>query len=235
MRRGFTLIELLVVIAIIAILAAILFPVFAKAREKARQTSCLSNMKQISLGILQYAQDYDEMMVPDALSVFSYMSPDGTPINISPPCAMLWMYLVYPYVKNVQVFTCPSYTDGWSPTVYDGSCGYGKNVQLGNVAMGEMDQPTQTILVLDSNYYLADWDVVDDPDATSSGSDNADLPRDKHNEGANFSFCDGHAKWLKAGTAGWLDGVDHNPPTGMAPSGIDYWSPDKAHPIIALY
>ncbi|MFH1910322.1 MAG: prepilin-type N-terminal cleavage/methylation domain-containing protein, partial [bacterium] len=61
-KRGFTLIELLVVIAIIAILAAILFPVFAKAREKARQTSCLSNLKQIDLAVLQYAQDYDEMM-----------------------------------------------------------------------------------------------------------------------------------------------------------------------------
>ncbi len=62
MRRGFTLIELLVVIAIIAILAAILFPVFAKAREKARQSSCLSNMKQIVLGTMQYAQDYDERL-----------------------------------------------------------------------------------------------------------------------------------------------------------------------------
>src|SRR5664279_2671514 len=95
MRRGFTLIELLVVIAIIAILAAILFPVFAKAREKARQSSCSSNVKQIALGALMYAQDYDEIL----------------------PCA--WQYcpnptqvyfgnLIMPYIKNSQIFQCPS-------------------------------------------------------------------------------------------------------------------------------
>ena len=232
-RHGFTLIELLVVIAIIAILAAILFPVFAKAREKARQTSCLSNIKQISLGILQYAQDYDEMMVADAVAVYSYMSPDGTPINIAPPSAMLWMYMVYPYVKNVQIYTCPSYTDGWSASAYDGSCGYGKNPYLSNTSMALMDEPSATILVVDSNYYLADWDVRTDADG-GSGSDNADPPRNAHNEGANFGFCDGHAKWLKGGTASWLDGADHNPPGGMSPAGTDYWSPNKARPITAL-
>jgi prepilin-type N-terminal cleavage/methylation domain-containing protein len=72
MKRGFTLIELLVVIAIIAILAAILFPVFAKAREKARQTSCLSNCKQIALACLQYAQDYDETLAPEGYGSISY-------------------------------------------------------------------------------------------------------------------------------------------------------------------
>jgi len=232
-ESGFTLIELLVVIAIIAILAAILFPVFAKAREKARQTSCLSNVKQISLGIVQYAQDYDEMMVANATAVYDYMSPDGTPIHIAPPSAMLWMYLTYPYVRNVQIYRCPSYANAWSATLYDGSCGYGKNPYLSNVSMALMDQPATTILLVDSNYYLADWDVRADPDHPLN-SDNADPPRDQHNEGANFGFADGHAKWLKGGTAGWLDGADHNPPTGMAPSGIDYWSPNKAQPITAL-
>ncbi len=234
MRRGFTLIELLVVIAIIAILAAILFPVFARAREKARQTSCLSNVKQISLGIVMYTQDYDEKMVPNAVSVFSYLSPDGTPINISPPSAMLWMYMIYPYVRNVQIFTCPSYTNGWSATTYDGSCGYGKNTYLGSVSLAEIDQPASTISLVDCTYYLADWDVVPDPEG-STGSDNAAQPRDGHNEGANFGFCDGHAKWLKGGTAGWLDGADHNPPGGMSPSGVDYWSPNKDRPITSLY
>jgi len=230
MRRGFTLIELLVVIAIIAILAAILFPVFARAREKARQTSCLSNMKQISLGIVMYAQDYDETMVRNATAVYDFEAPDGTPIHIVPQSAMLWMYLTYPYVKNVDIYNCPSYSDKWSPSAYDGSCGYGKNTHLSNVAMASIKEPVQTVLVLDCNYYLADWDVVADPDG-STGSDNAREPRDCHNEGANYGFCDGHAKWMKAGTAGWLDGQDHNPPAGLAPAGIDYWSPDKEHPI----
>ena len=97
-HRAFTLIELLVVIAIIAILAAILFPVFAQAREKARAASCLSNMKQIGLGALMYAQDYDEVFVG------SYAYPNGW----SQCPRFVWMDLVYPYVKNHQLFACPS-------------------------------------------------------------------------------------------------------------------------------
>jgi prepilin-type N-terminal cleavage/methylation domain-containing protein len=92
-RRGFTLIELLVVIAIIAILAAILFPVFARAREKARQASCGSNVKQIALGVLMYVQDYDEM--------FSNLGWCTTP-------RLYWWDNVMPYVKNSQLFLCPS-------------------------------------------------------------------------------------------------------------------------------
>jgi prepilin-type N-terminal cleavage/methylation domain-containing protein/prepilin-type processing-associated H-X9-DG protein len=88
--RAFTLIELLVVIAIIAILAAILFPVFAKAREKARQASCASNLKQLGLAIIQYTQDYDETMPNGVL-------PNGT-----------WRHLIYPYVKSTGVYKCPS-------------------------------------------------------------------------------------------------------------------------------
>lgn len=236
MRRGFTLIELLVVIAIIAILAAILFPVFARAREKARQTSCLSNVKQISLGIIMYAQDFDETMVRDAVAVYDFTAPDGTPIHIVPSAAMLWMYLTYPYVKNAQIYNCPSYRERWSTSSYDASCGYGKNTYLSNVEVASIDQPAMTVLVMDCNYYLADWDVRLDPDSTSSSSsDNADPPADRHNDGANFGFCDGHGKWMAAGTVGWTDGVDHNPPTGMSPGGVDYWSPNKAHPITALY
>lgn len=94
--RGFTLIELLVVIAIIAILAAILFPVFAKAREKARQTSCLSNEKQLGLGFLQYAQDYDEFY-------------PGRTIKNTPDVPN-WAYAIYPYVKSTGVYQCPDAT-----------------------------------------------------------------------------------------------------------------------------
>src|SRR5665213_1100145 len=104
-RSGFTLIELLVVIAIIAILAAILFPVFEKVREKARQTSCLSNEKQIGLGFMQYTQDNDELFPS------------------SPWYGEGWAERIYPYVKSAGVFTCPDDTraglgGGWSQVSY---------------------------------------------------------------------------------------------------------------------
>lgn len=104
-RSAFTLIELLVVIAIIAILAAILFPVFAQAREKARQTSCLSNMKQLGMGLIMYQQDYDETIPLNREC--------SNPVDPTFPCIpgraiMGWVDMVEPYVKNQQVFKCPS-------------------------------------------------------------------------------------------------------------------------------
>lgn len=93
-KCAFTLIELLVVIAIIAILAAILFPVFAQARAKARQTACLSNMKQIGLAIIQYTSDYDGVLPPAEVGI--------------EPQILSWPTLVFPYVKNEDVFVCPS-------------------------------------------------------------------------------------------------------------------------------
>jgi prepilin-type N-terminal cleavage/methylation domain-containing protein/prepilin-type processing-associated H-X9-DG protein len=106
-RIGFTLIELLVVIAIIAILAAILFPVFAAAREKARQTSCLSNEKQIGLGLIQYSQDNDEMLVKAWYGNGGYNPSDPNPATVK----YKWMDAIYPYVKSTQVFSCPDFND----------------------------------------------------------------------------------------------------------------------------
>lgn len=128
-RRGFTLIELLVVIAIIAILAAILFPAFARARENARRTSCLSNLKQIGIGIMQYTQDYDERYPTN------YWFGTDANIGVACPASMIasgspctkydvdtggggagygrlvtWMDLIHPYMKSIQIFDCPSAT-----------------------------------------------------------------------------------------------------------------------------
>jgi len=104
-NRGFTLIELLVVIAIIAILAAILFPVFAQAREKARQTGCLSNVKQIGIGCQMYAQDYDEYLPRNAYADPPRVMEGDHFVNCSSP---RWMDVIQPYIKNVDVFNCPS-------------------------------------------------------------------------------------------------------------------------------
>lgn len=99
-RSGFTLIELLVVIAIISILAAILFPVFAQARAKARQTACVSNMKQLGLAMMQYVQDYDEQM--------PYADNGGSNGNAnSPVYRVVWQDMIFPYVKSNAVFNCP--------------------------------------------------------------------------------------------------------------------------------
>jgi prepilin-type N-terminal cleavage/methylation domain-containing protein/prepilin-type processing-associated H-X9-DG protein len=130
-RLGFTLIELLVVIAIIAILAAILFPVFAQARDKARAASCLSNVKQLALGFNMYAQDYDESLpfwAPQCHSIgasdvacgrvvtgnFAATAADGAPYRNNGYAGSLWVYGLQPYIKNAQIFGCPSDAQKWT-------------------------------------------------------------------------------------------------------------------------
>ena len=128
-RTGFTLIELLVVIAIIAILAAILFPVFARAREKARQSSCLSNTKQIGLAILQYVQDYDEKF-------FAYRMDSGG--------VYYWDIVTAPYMKNTQILRCPSGASvttrlyGWNWSYLDYQALGGGEIQRQRDHLGEV-------------------------------------------------------------------------------------------------
>ncbi len=213
MKRGFTLIELLVVIAIIAILAAILFPVFARAREKARQTSCLSNLKQMGLAGLMYVQDYDELMFRTNNNVGAvglYLLPNGQPSN---SVNMLWPYQIFPYVKNAQVYDCPSYSNHWSTTAYDSSFGYGFNPWISGVALAQFAQPTLTVMLCDSDYYLVDWDA-------NVNSDNSNDPADRHNEGANYVHMDGHAKWHQATELAYTDGLEH-----ATPPAPDAWHP----------
>ena len=203
MKRGFTLIELLVVIAIIAILAAILFPVFARAREKARQTACLNNVKQMALGFVMYAQDYDETC-PGGLIY--------TPTSVPRPYAggsgtyLFWMDMLYPYVKNKQVFVCPSYS-------YTGGYfgGYGWNAGLGyclnhptrsgpsydGLKLAEIKYPAETWCIADAAAYQVQGDLTRAYHVNTPGGYSPWAPR--HNEGSNFAFCDGHAKWVKYG------------------------------------
>ena len=186
-RRGFTLIELLVVIAIIAILAAILFPVFARAREKARQAACTSNLKQLGLAMMMYTQDYDEL-TPIAFSGIGWWT--GT-----------WKERIYPYVKNYQIFTCPSKNLPVPPT---GFGNYGINAYIGEavpcVSLAQVPKPAETFAIGENDD--GDWVIEPRGDMgfavpwTQTG-----WVKDQHNEGANFAFMDGHAKWMKMTTA----------------------------------
>jgi len=198
MRRGFTLIELLVVIAIIAILAAILFPVFARAREKARQSSCLSNTKQIGLAVLQYVQDYDETF----------------PGSNIPPAH--WYGAVQPYINNAQVFICPSASDrdnayggyGYNDYGTTGSNGLGWRTnyssQLGP-KLAEIEQPASMFMVGEPQ---GETHVFRGYLSTSY------CPSDRHNGGSNVVHVDGHSKWYNAvniratQAAGWTDPSD---------------------------
>ncbi|NUQ00399.1 MAG: DUF1559 domain-containing protein [Armatimonadetes bacterium] len=196
---GFTLIELLVVIAIIAILAAILFPVFAKAREKARQSSCQSNEKQIGLGVLQYTQDYDEILprywrdepagtgLPGTVYITSNGSISGNRVS--------WMDMVAPYMKSTQLFKCPSY----KPREADApSYGYNEHLGTRNVpaagrSLGSIERPSEIIMNLD--YHSRYGTYANLLDINAAGFKAFVMV---HNDGANVSFCDGHVKWLSA-------------------------------------
>jgi len=209
--RGFTLIELLVVIAIIAILAAILFPVFARAREKARMTSCLSNMKQLGLGILMYTSDYDEMLChnshPCCVCCFrSYGNGNNTNAN--------WVVEISPYVKNAAIWKCPSARNAWGASSDTGggsipnATNYVWNGHLRTRPIARVGQPAQCPVLVewcscDQGAVMRpidccnaqNWGLPYNDPASFWGVQHAALSGPTTEDGSyNVTFLDGHAK-----------------------------------------
>ncbi|MEO7718954.1 MAG: DUF1559 domain-containing protein [Capsulimonas sp.] len=209
---GFTLIELLVVIAIIAILAAILFPVFAKAREKARQTACMSNLRQLSLGFMQYIQDNDEIL-PGSTDIggggngiaggWTYFA---TVHNFDPTRGS-----IYPYVKNAQIYICPSDSDG-----QNGHQSYAINSCTQTSAIANVNQGKSLAAFDNPSDYMLLGEEADQNNPSKStddgylyGSSNFFSPR--HTNGSDVSFIDGHTKWMHYDTLNKrriMDGAD---------------------------
>ena len=219
-RNGFTLIELLVVIAIIAILAAILFPVFARARENARRASCQSNLKQLALSTLQYFSDYDDRMMR---ATFNNSS---TPSNN--------FSMMSEYIKSNQVLFCPSAPSyrGTAGGAYATHYGFPVNWDGGNrfnavavrlslepgdtyyyspshfktpLLMNEIPEPARTCMIGETRYYnLTSYENngygTGIFEATRKyNTVGPDVP-DRHLEGSNYAYLDGHVKWLKKET-----------------------------------
>jgi prepilin-type N-terminal cleavage/methylation domain-containing protein/prepilin-type processing-associated H-X9-DG protein len=227
-RSAFTLIELLVVIAIIAILAAILFPVFARARENARRASCMSNLKQVGLGCMMYVQDYDETY-PLSYEYNSQTPPDGYAWTST---LWFWQQEIYPYTKSDQMYVCPStpvnaVNTAGNPIPYYGS--YGVNSLLlrrGDqkpLALAALDSPSTTYLGMDAGGYRifpvgsssvtvpqgAFWYLPGTGAGTSANLTRTgvafsktemddDFNSGRHLGGVNVIFGDGHVKWLKS-------------------------------------
>jgi prepilin-type N-terminal cleavage/methylation domain-containing protein/prepilin-type processing-associated H-X9-DG protein len=203
-RSGFTLIELLVVIAIIAILAAILFPVFARARAKAQQNNCLSNIKQMSLAVISYVADYDDYYCPSWY--------------IGPTRNYHWDTSIYPYVLNAQIFSCPAGNNvatwggatGYMPAPALVNADYGMNPSLGQQGCGCGGATPANISVWpplkQANVLNVSQMVMLFATSTSGGYGfyNPDVTgktsniESRHNTGGNVSYCDGHAKWLSS-------------------------------------
>ena len=209
---GFTLIELLVVIAIIALLAAILFPVFGRAREQARKATCLNNLKQLGIGAAMYWQDYDERN-------FSYRAVAG---------GYLWNGAFEPYYKSKQIELCPNAprytgagvtggfgtaTTAWTGFMYTGSYAYNGFLYADGAAMGlpagcvdalaDVKKPSQTVLLADS-IWIDSW--APNGDMSCPGTINLQtgvntaMGRyciDRHSGAINVLFADSHAKWQR--------------------------------------
>ena len=223
-RSGFTLIELLVVIAVIALLAAILFPVFARARENARRSSCQSNLKQMGIGVMQYVQDYDEYY-PYGQRPKETSDPNAPWVN----SIYFWPNMIQPYIKSEQVFSCPNQTAFrfGSDRLYRGHYGANRDLLKLQVAqthasfpvaaikMSELASSASVFMAFDAGiialdqssvatpsgyYYIPGFGEI--PGKSCPSNTTVELQPDcesgRHFGGVNMLFADGHVKWLLA-------------------------------------
>jgi len=208
-RRGFTLIELLVVIAVIAILAAILFPVFAQARESARKIGCLSNMKQLGTAVTLYTQDYDEQL-PNAIHGFPGVNLTGGwiyysafPANETPRSFDVKQGSIFTYVKNDQVFACPADTQGRAAgnSYAVNSCAFTMNIPLATgKSLAAFGDTASWALMTEEAIGIGDeTGAFLRLNSTDDGFLNYGMNflSTRHQEGSNFTFVDGHAKWFR--------------------------------------
>lgn len=201
-RGGFTLIELLIVIAIIAILAALLFPVFASARRKARQVACASHLRQLGMALILYVSDWDEQY------------PYGSFVA-SAAQRTTWQHAMQPYYRSRQLLLCPedplrrqwgSVRNSHLPSSYGmATCA------LSGVHVGQVEDASGVIGVLDlyavlSNPYV-DCRVASEMDFNMPAREGGR----RHSDGANYCFTDGHCKWLKPTQTGWVTGNTYHP------------------------
>lgn len=224
--RGFTLIELLVVVAIISVLAAILFPVFARARENARRASCLSNLKQIGLGIMMYVQDYDEKYPYSRKNTFGTKPPTEAG-GVWTANYWYWQQMIYPYTKSLQVYFCPS-SPGPGLSGGSGSLSppsknaifynYGVNLLVIRssdpvLSLASVVSPSSVYMVMDSSQWQLTAKALGASGfgyvpgmgtlgvtATESTIHPLDWDKARHFDGVNMAFADGHVKWLTTKT-----------------------------------
>ncbi len=211
--RGFTLIELLVVIAIISILAAILFPVFGRARSNARRSACLSNMKQLGLGLMQYTQDYDERLPGNEVAAGGRNQPLGW---MEPPTAGVpetyrnWAREIMPYVKSKQIYMCgeskPRSQDGPNSGTGEvpepgGNTNYLMNGIVDSVNLARIESPSELIFLHEVRNFnrvaqVRPFRVAGSSPPQATTFQHAYYDR-LHFDGANLLFCDGHVKWQR--------------------------------------